>query len=430
MRSLAPMISRWASPAAAWMDAAAFLLLALSLSVRSGYSLGALGLLVLGLAAWPGVLAGRVRWSRPLAAWAGAVLLMGGVWSMHIWGDDGRLIMGSLGLDRCIKYLSVLLILPALLVRRPSAGALRWGCALGAVGAGLTALWQLLALHLHRAEGYTNAIQFGNLALLLGLCSAIWTLHARATPTQAVMGWLGMALGLTASLASGSRGGWLMLPPLMLLVLWVSLSHRASASAGRRAVYAVTITVIVCALLALLPMVQKRTELAADELQRQEQRFDNSSIGLRLAFWHQAWDDGWASPWVGVGQANYEQRQRDAVARGAMPQLATHYNHAHNEWLDLFAKRGLLGVLGLMLFYGVPGCFFWRALRQGGDDTPDRRARRAAALCGLTTVLGFVGFGMTQVMFAHNNGNLMYLLAISVWLAACGAGVQHNRGAD
>jgi len=41
-------------PAAALMNAAAFLLLALSLGLRSGYSLGAVLLLALGLAAWPG----------------------------------------------------------------------------------------------------------------------------------------------------------------------------------------------------------------------------------------------------------------------------------------------------------------------------------------------------------------------------------------
>ena len=410
------MASLRVSPAAALMDAAAFLLLTLSLSLRSGYSLGAVLLLALGLLAWPGVLAGRVRWSLPLAAWAGAVALMGGVWSLHIVDANGQLITDSLGLDRCVKYLGALLILPALLVRRPRAAALRWGCALGAIGAGLTALWQVQVQHLERAQGYTNAIQFGNLALLLGLCSGIWVLHTRPPRAQALVGWLGVVMGLTASLASGSRGGWVMLPPLMLLILWLGHSRRP-APVGRRALHAVGITAVVCVMLAMLPMVQQRTELAADELQRQEQRFDDSSIGLRLAFWHQAWADGMAQPWLGVGQVGYEQRQREAVARGDMPPLATYYNHAHNEWLDLFAKRGLLGVLGLLLFYGVPGFFFWRALRQVGDGTPEQRTRRAAALCGLTTVLGYVGFGMTQVMFAHNNGNLMYLLTVSLWLA-------------
>ena len=39
--------------------------------------------------------------------------------------------------------------------------------------------------------------------------------------------------------------------------------------------------------------------------------------------------------------------QRSAVARQEMPRHAVLFNHAHNEWLDMFAKRGLLGVLAL-----------------------------------------------------------------------------------
>ena len=140
-----------------------------------------------------------------------------------------------------------------------------------------------------------------------------------------------------------------------------------------------------------------------------------------LAFWRQAWADGLARPWVGVGQGGYEQRQREAVARGDMPPQAVLFNHAHNEWLDMFAKRGLLGVAGLLLFYAVPGLLFWRSLRSvaGAQAPPDAPTRHAAALCGLITVLGFAGFGMTQVMFAHNNGNMMYLLCISLYLSVC-----------
>jgi O-antigen ligase len=124
-----------------------------------------------------------------------------------------------------------------------------------------------------------------------------------------------------------------------------------------------------------------------------------------VAFWRQAWADGLEQPWVGVGQLGYEQRQRAAVAQNAMPALAVRYNHAHNEWLDMFAKRGLLGVLGLLLFYAVPGVLFAHALRQAGGAAlraaraPRRRAVRADHGAGLP------GFSLTQVMFAHNNGN-------------------------
>lgn len=423
------MASRFASPGVLTMDAAAFLTLAAALSVPSGYSYGALLLLVLGLCAWPGVLAGRVRWTPPLALWGTAIAVMGLVWGMHMVDDSGRLVTHSLGLDRCIKYLLVLLCLPALLVRRPGVPALRWGCAIGAIGAGLTALWEVLAKGLARADGYTNSIQFGNLALLLGVWSGVWALHAD-TPRQRAAGWLGAALGLTASLASGSRGGWVTLPLLVLLGLWLSpplTRGGAHASMQRRGVRALGLTAALCALLVMLPPVQQRAELAAHEYLQQEQSVGESSVGLRLAFWQLAWTQGLAHPWVGVGQGDYEKAQRSAVARQEMPRHAVLFNHAHNEWLDMFAKRGLLGVLALALFYAVPGGLFWRALRDtAGAATSATKARRAAALCGLIGVVGFLGFGMTQVMFAHNNGNLMYLLTTSLWLAVCWHSARHD----
>ena len=79
------------SSSGAWTDVAAFLLLALALSVPSGFAPGAVLLLLLGLARWPGVLTGRIRWSRPMALWAGSVLVMGLVWSMHITDANGRI---------------------------------------------------------------------------------------------------------------------------------------------------------------------------------------------------------------------------------------------------------------------------------------------------------------------------------------------------
>lgn len=415
------MATRRPLSAAALTDASVFALLALALALPSGYSLGALLLLALGLAAWPAVLTGRAGRSPALGVWAIAVVLMGLVWSMHMTDGSGRLITHSLGLDRVLKYLAVLLALPALLVRRPQAWALRWGCAVGACGAGLTAAWQVMLRHMARAEGYTNAIQFGNLALLLGVCSGIWALHAPARRARWA-GWIGAALGLAASLASGSRGGWVVLPLLLLLALWLAPRPQGRAQ-GRHGWRALGVTALVCAMLALLPPVQQRAERAANEYLRAEQRMDDTSIGLRLAFWRQAWADGQSNPWVGVGQSGYEQLQREAVAHGLMPAQAVEFNHAHNEWLDMFAKRGLLGVIGLLLFYAVPGALFWRGLRQQANQaTPDAGARHAAAVCGLATVLGFVGFGMTQVMFAHNNGNLMYLLLVSLWLAVCWQG--------
>ena len=410
------------------LDSASFALLALALWLPSGYSIGAVALLALGLTRLPALLTGGAPRSSADTAWALVIVLMGAVWAMHIVDPNGRLITNSLGLDRCIKYALALLALPALWGPQPRAAALRWGCWVGATGAGVLALWQVLVQLQARADGHTNAIQFGNLALLLAVWSLIWALQTPDRRARA-LGALAALAGLAASLASGSRGGWLTLPLLLGLGLWL-----ASATPARprwRGAQALGATLLACALLAALPPVQQRVALAVQELQDHQPQRDNTSTGLRLAFWQQAWAFGQSQPWIGIGQSAYESRQREAVARHQMPDQAVEFNHAHNEWLDMFAKRGLLGCAGLALFYGVPGVLFWRRLRRPGVTAPGEpatlaSARHAANLCGLTTVLGFIGFGMTQVMFAHNNGNLMYLLCISVWLAA-GRAPQERR---
>ena len=402
------------------LDAGAFALLALSLALPSGYSVGAVMLLLLGLWRWPAALTGRLPRTAAGNAWALTIALMGLAWAMHIVGPDGRLITNSLGLDRCVKYGLVLLALPALWGQRPGTTALRWGCWLGAAGAGALALWQVLVQHQARADGHTNAIQFGNLALLLAAWSVIWAMQTADRRARAV-GFVAALLGMAASLASGSRGGWVVLPLLLLLGLWLASPAPAQPRSRWRGVNAVVATLLACLLVAALPPVQQRVALAVHELQSQQPQRDNTSTGLRLAFWQQAWAMGMSAPWTGIGQTEYEARQRDAVARRQMPDQAIDYNHAHNEWLDMFAKRGLIGIAALALFYGVPGVLFWRRLRQparAGEPAAAASARHAATLCGLTTVLGFVGFGMTQVMFAHNNGNLMYLLCVALWLAA------------
>ena len=47
------------------------------------------------------------------------------------------------------------------------------GLPIGCVGMGVLALWQVWGLSMERALGYTNAIQWGNLALLLACLIAV-----------------------------------------------------------------------------------------------------------------------------------------------------------------------------------------------------------------------------------------------------------------
>jgi O-antigen ligase len=76
----------------------------------------------------------------------------------------------------------------------------------------------------------------------------------------------------------------------------------------------------------------------------------------------------------------------------------------------------VVGVLALLALYAAPLAIFWpsrrRALRcRTGAVRDDDLALR---MLGVTLVLSYVGFGLTQVFFAHNSGNLFYLFMIAI----------------
>src|SRR5690606_23639788 len=156
-------------------------------------------------------------------------------------------------------------------------------------------------------------------------------------------------------------------------------SRRGAASLLARSL---ALTLAICVPLAFLSSVQERVQEAIAQLSSDSSANEGTSIGLRLAEWEFAWVQGTRHPWLGVGQEGYEVHQREAVATERYPQDMLKLNHAHNEWLDMFAKRGLLGVVGLLIFFGIPLTLFWRALWRTGPGADATLARRAAALCG------------------------------------------------
>lgn len=103
------------------------------------------------------------------------------------------------------------------------------GITLGAVLSGLKALHDRLIEEERRAGDLINAIPFGNLSLVLGVLSLLWWLDNLGEGRRGLVVWwaaLGAGMGLLGSLLSGTRGGWLTLP-LVILVLALRYGSRA-----------------------------------------------------------------------------------------------------------------------------------------------------------------------------------------------------------
>ena len=400
---------------------AAFFVPGMSLWLPSGYSYGATLLLVtalLGIPWWWRVCRVSVQ-SRWLLL---SIMVMGSVWFIDSFDSAWR--WGTL--DRPAKYLLALPCLLFLLAFTPRVRYLWWGIAVGAIGSGAMALYQVGILHLSRATGYTNAIQYGNLCLLLALmCLVVLTINP-----PGIGRWhrfamaLGMLSGLIGSALSQTRGGWVALAlvlPMLVLVLRPFLTWRQSVG---------SVLLLLCMVSAVVFTQRSGMEERFDEARNEVLRYEilgdaSSSVGQRLAHWRLAWNMGLERPVFGWGKTGYDIEKLRRVNAGQVDPFVLQFGHVHNEVLDLFAKHGLVGALALLLFYIVPLVLFWPTRRRvsvytSSLDAPlktDGRTNRTLLtlyLTGWLIPMAYIGFGLTQVFFAHNSGNVVYLFMIII----------------
>ena len=89
------------------------------------------------------------------------------------------------------------------------------------------------------------------------------------------------------------------------------------------------------------------------------------------------------------------------------------FGHLHNEFLDAFARRGLLGLAAVLYLFLVP---LWLYRRGEERDSPDAAALR---LAGRAQVLLYSGFSLTQAaLYSHNSGFLFFALPLCLIYAA------------
>ena len=375
---------------------------ALVLTVNSGYTIGPWILLLASI---------TLLWRRPVLnlqaedKWLMAVLAGYSVLfiAQLLWeGANSRTF------DRPSRFLFAVPVLLWVIAYPPRLSWLWSGIASGAILAGSLAMWQKWILGFERAEGHTNVIQFGNISMVFGLfCIAGlgWAWVQPQARRWLLLLAIGALLGALGSLLSGSRGGWIGLP-FIFLVLYRAYGNLVSVKF--RLVIVIGL-VSFAALAYYIPLtgVQARLAIALEDVQLYTSGENKwTSLGARFDMWRGALMLIAEKPLTGWGWDGYAIGMQSLVEQGKVIQYAAD-NHAHNEYLDNFARRGVLGILSLFILYLVPLRLFVRRLKS------DNLELRALATAGAILPVAFMDFGLSQVFFGHSSGVMIY----AFWLA-------------
>ena len=321
-------------------------------------------------------------------------------------------------LDVLLRPLWAIPILYLFIRVRMSVMLLWFGVALGAIVVGLDAVYEYMKADQYiRAEGATSAITFGNTALLMGVLAAMGTPYFRKFGRPyLILPLLALILGLSASLLSGSRGGWLALPALIVLMLW----HFRRTGYKRVAIFAAVIISVGVGSVLALPQsgVMDRVELAVSEYYGYMEdpiEHGDTSVGIRLALWRASWNMFTDQPIFGGGIGHsFNTYLREEVALGHVHPSLVEQTMPHNVYLDTLALQGVIGLAGLMGLWGALGVVFVRAAREselqlrmlGGAGLA---ILVAYSLYGLTDSV--MGYGPPLVFFCLYTALIVYLIA-------------------
>ena len=398
------------------MDVACFAFFALSLCLPSGYSYGSTAVALLSLLGCIAVRSNTTT-QRHTMALVAIMLVMGLLWSMSFdrwfsaagWGYGAKYALAAL----CLWYLSKTGVRMSAVV---------WGLACGAAGALAIAAYQTGIQKMPRVGGFTNAIQYGGIAMYLGFSTLTLALLGRWSKHQtAALALLG-ACGIYASFLSDSRGSWVVIPLLtaaIWLMAWLNGYKRlASIAAGG---------ILILGLIAAVPAYKKLEQRSVEASQEvaqylhDPQKYAVTSVGQRLEQWRLAIHLIERRPIAAWGLAGYPVAKQEMVNQGLAHPSVMEYGHAHNEILDMWVKRGLLGLVLLLLFYAIPAYIFWPTKKRLARAQPEDRSKLLALRAAAALLpLAYFGFGWTQVFFAHNSGNMFYIFSLAVlWGGIC-----------
>lgn len=314
--------------------------------------------------------------------------------------------------SRIVMALPIFLLL---LRYPPKAEWILNSCAIGAIIAGFVAIFHTQILGTPRAfvSQYDLAsnympIQSGNMAMSLASFSLIGLFHSLKN-RQHLRGSLfavAITMGILGSFLSGSRGGWILTP---LIMLFIGYYYKSLLS---KKVIAASLIAISLLSVASYPQIEPRVNQAIEQLtQYSDHGQANTSVGARFEMWKSAWYSFREHPLFGTGFPGRVEAQAKQVELQLVDPIVQHYGRAHNQYLEALSTKGILGLTALLAIFVLPLKQFYRRLSIKSQQ------QSLMALCGITHVLQVMGYCLTQNYLNHNSGIIFYSFLTVVFLA-------------
>lgn len=289
------------------------------------------------------------------------------------------------------------------------------GCLLGAMFACLLAVYQSICVGIGRPLGFLGSpITFGNNALLLGSI-ALAGRHDPPfnlrKPVWLGLAYLGFLFGLAASLVSLSKGGWPLIP---VVLLWVLVEDLWRGSRRERFLYLSAAFGLLC----LLPLMSLNRHVYRIEAAingtltwlKTGQVVDGSAA-VRLELWKFGLSIWHKKPWLGYGREDLVQQLHEGIANKRISPMLEGLTGLHNEPIQLLVEQGILGLLSWSILFISTILVFARSYLQNNG------IQKILGQAGMITVIASFIFGLSDMNLMLNANRQIFVFLLMVLTA-------------
>lgn len=280
----------------------------------------------------------------------------------------------------------------------------------GGLVTGCVALFQKFVLGYEYPFPETMRIQMGDIAVSLATFSFVISIYfiIKKEYKSALFGIIALIFSMSTSALSGARGGWIGLPIIFFVILFLYRQHITK----KLILSLITILSIGVTTLISAPKfgIEKRYAAAkSDIVSYLEKNNKNTSLGARFDMWNNALIAIKEAPIFGHGSNGYELFRNKQVKSNQMAKTTLNFDSLHNQYLESWVKRGLIGLIGLILIILTPLFFFIKNLNTKNIE------KKCIATLGIIHVLSHMFYFTSQSFLSHNSGSIFYFFTCIVF---------------
>lgn len=338
--------------------------------------------------------------------------------------------MDYTGMKKLGKFVYLLMVIPVYFYFRTVRVNPAWvwyGLTAGAVISMLVGLYEV-SYELFkpgypgRAKGATHPIIFGDLALLMGVMSlAGWKWFRQQAHWQVILPVIAVCSGVLASILSQSRGGWVAIP-FLLLILFKFIRIKFSPLKILLSVF-----VIVVSLISLYHIPQtglkNKTSITISNIQKYIDADEKyiagaTSVTSRFEMWKASWGVFLDNPVLGVGWGNYQDYVKEQVTQGKRNLLPNHFDpgdfdHPHNQFVSVMVSGGIFALVAIIMLFFIPARIFYKTC-QSQERSLDAQQM---ALAGLLLMVGFAIFNLSESFLERSRTVTFFIFYLAVFMA-------------